>query len=158
MKAEIDSKIQKNELICQTTNVDFDKPDIAKDGYLYEPASVLKWILKHTRSPITLQPSKIEDFIPDNGQQHLTKELRNSTISSQCSFEIVTIPSIDTSVTPIDTQIYPLTKKKGKLAQCLNKFSWKNSCTITSLLFPCTLIILGLICFSVWRNSDIGFI
>ena len=57
-----------DDMVCPITHVHVTKlnePVCAPDGYTYEKKSIETWLLKHGTSPMTRNPMRVTDLVPN---------------------------------------------------------------------------------------------
>jgi hypothetical protein len=106
MKTVSNSETENNELICPITLDVFRDPVIANDGHVYEREAITRWIFKRGTSPITREPLRVEELLPDDHLRCLATQRRNSTTSYNIHLNKVPLPPLQ-SVPPVITQIQP---------------------------------------------------
>jgi hypothetical protein len=77
------SSVKSNDdFICPITYQIFRDPVIAGDGYTYERAAIVRWILENGTSPFTRQPLNLNELQADDYLKNLAAQRRSSSTSS----------------------------------------------------------------------------
>jgi hypothetical protein len=96
---------RKHHSVCPITLKRFRKPVVGPDGYTYERSAIVKWVERNGTSPMTRQPMRVDQLVPNHSLIALLAELKVSDRSERTKnrdiFQVF-VRSIDNKTHVID--------------------------------------------------------